>query len=455
MLSLASRSLPAGSALASASRNGTVQSVQVRGYAAPKGPAKIQKQGFVNKGKKKKFIQTVDPNKMKRIPAFKPLTANQLKSEIFHEDVKTELQLPVFRPDALTESNALAKVMEFPTQSNLINRFGVPKNLNIEYRILSKSCAVVRDITLTALDKLDAASASSSKDNRVVLTGSSGCGKSVVLLQAAEYCAGRGWIVMYVPRVHHTVDSSTAYIYDSRTRTYLQPRFSWQVLRRFLDVNTTLLQDLKTTKEFPVERKAPVQAGSPLTDLINVGLQDGSLAPSVLSSLMTELSRQKTYPVLLALDNFQALYTRTTRYRDPKFEAIKPYHLSVPRLFLEYASGKKTFARGAVVGALSEGRADFVTPLELCEALGLPFPRPAGPYVRRVPEIVDYSQGLQKLAVPEKLSIDEAASLFDVWNTDKALHSLPDDDLFMSKYSEASGNARAFVWKGLLATLTS
>lgn len=32
---------------------------------------------------------------------------------------------------------------------------------------------------------------------------------------------------------------------------------------------------------------------------------------------------------------------------------------------------------------------------------------------------------------------------------------VPDDDLFMSKYSEASGNARAFVWKGLLATLTT
>lgn len=28
------------------------------------------------------------------------------------------------------------------------------------------------------------------------------------------------------------------------------------------------------------------------------------------------------------------------------------------------------------------------------------------------------------------------------------------DELFMSKYSEAGGNARDFVWKGLLATMT-
>ena len=110
--------------------------------------------------------------------------------------------------ESLIESN-VAKVMAFPTESKVIDKMGVPKNLNIEYRLLPKPCAVVRDITLTTLDKLDAASSQSSKDNRVVLTGSSGCGKSVVLLQAAEYCKGRGWIVMYVPR-----GMSTDFSYD-------------------------------------------------------------------------------------------------------------------------------------------------------------------------------------------------------------------------------------------------
>lgn len=90
--------------------------------------------------------------------------------------------------------------MEFSPESKVIDRMGIPKSLNIEYRLLAKPYAVVRDITLTTLDKLDAASSQSSQDNRVILTGSSGCGKSVVLLQAAEYAKGRGWIVMYVPR---------------------------------------------------------------------------------------------------------------------------------------------------------------------------------------------------------------------------------------------------------------
>lgn len=50
------------------------------------------------------------------------------------------------------------------------------------------------------------------------------------------------------------------------------------------------------------------------------------------------------YPVLLALDDFQALYHQTT-YRDPLFNFIQAYHLSMPRLMLEYASGLRSFVR--------------------------------------------------------------------------------------------------------------
>lgn len=50
------------------------------------------------------------------------------------------------------------------------------------------------------------------------------------------------------------------------------------------------------------------------------------------------------HPVLVAVDDFQALYGKTT-YKDPQFEPIKSYHLSTPRLLIEYASGKKSFVR--------------------------------------------------------------------------------------------------------------
>ena len=45
------------------------------------------------------------------------------------------------------------------------------------------------------------------------------------------------------------------------------------------------------------------------------------------------------HPILIAVDGFQSLYCQT-QYRDPRYQPIKP---SLPRLLLEYVSGKKSF----------------------------------------------------------------------------------------------------------------
>ena len=38
------------------------------------------------------------------------------------------------------------------------------------------------------------------------------------------------------------------------------------------------------------------------------------------------------------------------------------------------------------------------------------------------PTLVEYTKGLQSFAVPEKLSVSEAASLFEVWTKGTAMH---------------------------------
>ena len=48
------------------------------------------------------------------------------------------------------------------------------------------------------------------------------------------------------------------------------------------------------------------------------------------------------HPVLLAVDDFQALYC-TSNYRNPDFNRIQSHHLSTPRMLLEYAGGLKSF----------------------------------------------------------------------------------------------------------------
>lgn len=112
----------------------------------------------------------------------------------------------------------------------------------------------------------------------------------------------------------------------------------------------------------------------------------------------------------------------------------------------------------------------FSAPIELRESLKLG-DGTASPYIKRSPVLASYAEGLTKVPVPESLKVPEAASLFDVWMKDKAIsrgmqpklcldcpaHLIyvdSGDELFMSKYSEAGGNPRDFVWKGLLATMT-
>lgn len=103
------------------------------------------------------------------------------------------------------------------------------------------------------------------------------------------------------------VNSTTSYEYDLRTRTYIQPTFSYQTLQRLQTVNRDTLLGLTTTKRLVFEKRE-VPNGTSLFDLVGVALKDPSLAPVVLDALMVELSAQTKYrssllPEHLNIDN--------------------------------------------------------------------------------------------------------------------------------------------------------
>ncbi|KAI0793800.1 mitochondrial ribosomal death-associated protein 3-domain-containing protein [Fomes fomentarius] len=425
----------------------SVIAVQARGYAAPAKPAKKGASKFRSNGK--------DDKRKKRGPRdaglFRLMPASTLEHPIFQREQRSALQLPIFRPEVITPQ-AANQALAFPTEdTKALKAYGLPKNVLVDYMLLSKPCSVVRKVTVDALDVLDKAANSSSADTRLVFTGKSGCGKSYLLLQVVQYCIQKEWISLYIPRAISLVNSSTPYVYDPRTQTYGQPAFAQQLLKRFVDVNETLVQGLTVQGTYPFEERT-IDSTSPLLDLIKFGIEVQHQAPTVLSVLFTELAQQTKYPVLLAVDDFQALYCQSL-YRDPYFKTVKGYHLGLPRTLLEFASGKRAFKRGAFLGALSTQNTTFSAPLELVEALGLQPTVPSNPYVPRSPELVQYAKGLRNFPVPEQLTVEEAASIFDVWQSTNALHINRGDEMFLSKYTEAGGNAREFVQRGLLQTV--
>ncbi|KAH9010872.1 hypothetical protein EDB85DRAFT_2046298 [Lactarius pseudohatsudake] len=60
--------------------------------------------------------------------------------------------------------------MAFPLPENdAVRVFGVPRNVLLDFRILSKAASVVRDVTIKLVDRLQTASQESSQKNRFVL----------------------------------------------------------------------------------------------------------------------------------------------------------------------------------------------------------------------------------------------------------------------------------------------
>lgn len=141
-----------------------------------------------------------------------------------------------------------------------------------------------------------------------LVAGSAGCGKSFLLIQGVEYAASAGWLVMYIPRGESNwsclgwctqifeaiklVNSSTPYSYDLHTRTYLQHIFAQQTLQRFRTVNEHALSSLVTEEKIDLHDGLSLPEGTPLLNLIDVGLKDQTFAPAVLVSLFEALGKQ-------------------------------------------------------------------------------------------------------------------------------------------------------------------
>jgi small subunit ribosomal protein S29 len=90
-----------------------------------------------------------------------------------------------------------------------------------------------------------------------------------------------------------------------RTRTYLQPIFAYQTLQRFLKVNAPKLQQLRTQTDLEIERRPALPGGTPLVELINIGLKDQGLAPAVLNAVLEEIGKQTTWVVVFSVRNGQ------------------------------------------------------------------------------------------------------------------------------------------------------
>ncbi|KAK4686765.1 small subunit ribosomal protein S29, partial [Tremellales sp. Uapishka_1] len=343
-------------------------------------------------------------------------------------------------------SKHVGKPTVFPRKTfTQLKSFGLSRKLEQELSSGGNpACAsVVRQSTVDLAKTLERAKSASSKDARYLLNGEKGSGKSMLLLQSVAYALESNWIVLYIPSAAEWTSSSSPYAYDADSQTFHQPALSSLLLSKILAVNAEALSRIPISDKIDFANGRSISKGAKLLEVVELG-RDESISVAVLEVVISSLASQTQYPVLVAIDGVDALF-RKSAYRSTDYSLLEPYHLSVPRLMLEYLSAEKSFSRGALVTAVS-----LTTPLpaELLSGLSLPTPHPLTPYTKLEPQhLQNASSGLQKVDVPFGMSPEEAAGLFEIWSK-KGWARKSTDEVFLEAFAGAAGNPRELS-KGL------
>lgn len=112
---------------------------------------------------------------------------------------------------------------------------------------------------------------------------------------------------------------------------------------------------------------------------------------------------------MIAIDEVNAFF-RPTEYLSQDVKPLDPEQLKLPKLFLNYISGKNSLSHGAVLSATSDSLLAQKSEL-LDVALGV---KSASPYKSFSQTIAPWTQGLTRFEVPN-YTTEEAKGVFDYY----------------------------------------
>ncbi|WFD35733.1 hypothetical protein MCUN1_002594 [Malassezia cuniculi] len=354
---------------------------------------------------------------------------------------------------------------------NVFSSFGLPREIKREFALQPRPRTVIREASVRIVDALQE---SVKQPIRSLLVGRSGSGKSTFLLQALAHAVESKWAVVYIPGAIDLINSSTPYTFNAQQATYLQPEAASALLGAIATANKGTLSKLKSVDKLTMDGK-DIQAGTPLDKLIDTALKsaDQPAQQLALELVLRSLAEQKDVPVLVAIDDVQALFSMSW-YRDPDFRPMRSFELAIPRALLAFL--QKGVQSGAVLTAASSTHSEFPVPPELLVALrdkaGVATPawrsifstfagRANSARVREPDAYTPLNEAhltlargadLTPLHVGDALQLSEASSLFDVLQRERLVWEKPCDEFFISKLVESDGIIRIFE-KSLRRTL--
>nr|SVE75113.1 EOG090X05V1 [Daphnia dolichocephala] len=248
---------------------------------------------------------------------------------------------------------------------------GLPKEYEELSETLNGLSIMVRKPTIELINYLNKTNFDAPVP-RYVLYGKTGAGKSISLAHILHYGSSAGFVLVHVPWVPNWFrfpkGVTPSVIHPNK---YDHPIESVEWLRHFSTQNESLMQDLKlkTTETYTWSKREVTAEGSPLSELIDLGLNRAKYATDCVVALLDELKKaamSKRCRVLVIIDGFNSFFSPKSRVLREDRSVVMPTEFLLTDAFLSLT--RNDWNNGAVVVSVDP----LAHPTELRES---PLPR--------------------------------------------------------------------------------
>lgn len=204
---------------------------------------------------------------------------------------------------------------------------------------------------------------STSLNNRFLINGQSGIGKSTILTHFQTFALNKNnnnAILFPISNADLLVDGSNDFKLNPETKKFDQPMYTRSFLKKFKNLNQDVLNKIPLSNEIiPItnlyKKSNNAKINGSLLDFVDYILKASPLESNTtfaFTTILDELSKQDKLPVYLTIDNFSAFIQHgMTKYRDTQNRRIYFQNFTVADSLLQFVSGEKSFKNGAIMVA--------------------------------------------------------------------------------------------------------
>lgn len=233
---------------------------------------------------------------------------------------------------------------------------GLPRRYQQQVKTFNEACMMVRQPALEVISYLK--NTDFSKPSlRYLFYGLKGTGKTMSLCHTVHFCYMQGWLVLHVPDAHLWVKNCKELLPSSYNPSrFDQPLQATEWLRSFRITNERFLSKIKTKQRYVWTKREFTEGGSPLGELVDMGISRVKSSSDVVGAVMKELRLQSGQPesdfrLAVAVDGVNALWGKSTIKKEDK-SAVDPEELTLVYNLKKLMTNSWT--GGAIITTLSQ-----------------------------------------------------------------------------------------------------